>query len=172
MQVTITAVIVCKSCRTILPVTSYLTLFSGEKKIRLRLKKCSVRCPRRGICYGVVWRDRREAEGPHLLPLPDALVDKLGERRARDEAARPGRHRQLPALVRHLPPGDGDHGDAMAHHALEDVVVHRLVVRAGRDGPVVSREHPDTIRTEGEGGPMRLGWFQSGRVPVLVLFSV
>ena len=88
----------------------------------------------------MVWRDSREAEGPHLLPLPDALVDKLRERRALDEAARPGRHHQLSVLVHHLTPRDGDHGHAVAHHALEDVVVHRLVVRASRDGPAVRGE--------------------------------
>lgn len=50
-----------------------------------------------------------------------------------DESAVSWRHLQLALLVDHLTPGDSDYGHTVALHALEDVVVHRLVVRLGWD---------------------------------------
>lgn len=64
-----------------------------------------------------------------LIPLVNPLVDKLGEGLSGDEPAVAWRHLQLTLLVDHFASGDGHHGDAVTLHALEDVVVHRLVVR-------------------------------------------
>lgn len=71
---------------------------------------------------------------PHwtdLLPLMDPLVNKLREGFSMDESAVSWRHLQLALLVDHLTPGDGDYGDTVALHALEDVVVQCLVVGLG-----------------------------------------
>lgn len=66
-----------------------------------------------------------------LLPLLDPLVNKLREGFSMDESAVSWRHLQLPLLVDHLTPGDSDYGHTVALHALEDVVVHCLVVGLG-----------------------------------------
>lgn len=66
-----------------------------------------------------------------LLPLLDPLVHKLREGFPMDESAVSWRHLQLALLVDHLAPGDRDYGHAVALHALEDVVVHCLVVGLG-----------------------------------------
>lgn len=66
-----------------------------------------------------------------LLPLLDPLVNELGEGFSVDESAVSLRHPQLPLLVDHLAPGDGDDWHTVALHALEDVVVQRLVVGFG-----------------------------------------
>ena len=66
-----------------------------------------------------------------LLPLSDSFVNKLRERLSMDEFAMSWGHRQLPFLIDHFASGDGDNRDAVALHALEDVVVHSLVVGLG-----------------------------------------
>lgn len=63
-----------------------------------------------------------------LLPLLDSFVNKLREGFSVDEFAVACRHVQLPLLVDHFASGDGDDRHAVALHALEDVVVHSLVV--------------------------------------------
>lgn len=70
-----------------------------------------------------------------LIPLVNPLVDELGEGLPVDEPAVARRHLQLALLIDHLAPGDGHHGNAVTLHALEDVVVHRLVVSLCGDCP-------------------------------------
>lgn len=63
-----------------------------------------------------------------LIPLPDSLVHILREGLPVDESSVSRRHRQPSLLIDHFAPRDGDDGDAVALHALEDVVVHGLMV--------------------------------------------
>lgn len=70
-----------------------------------------------------------------LIPLVNPLVNEFREGFSVDESAVARRHLQLTLLVDHSASGDGHHGDAVALHALEDVVVHSLVVRPCGDFP-------------------------------------
>lgn len=66
-----------------------------------------------------------------LLPLLYSFIDKFREGFPVDEFAVPLRHLQPSILIHHFAPGDGDHRDTVALHALEDVVVDSLVMRLG-----------------------------------------
>lgn len=66
-----------------------------------------------------------------LLPLLDAFINEFREGFSVDEFAMPLCCLQSPILIDHFAPGDGDDRDAVALHALEDVVVHSLVVSLG-----------------------------------------
>lgn len=72
---------------------------------------------------------------PDLIPLVNPLVDKLGEGLSVDESAMAWRHLQLTLLVDHFTSWDGHHRDAVALHALKDVVVHSLVMGLSWDFP-------------------------------------
>lgn len=92
------------------------------------------------MCYQR-WRAHGAVSGPVLsgnmwdltdLPsLLDSFVNELRERFPVDERAVARGHVQLPVFVDHFASGDGDDRDAVALHALEDVVVHSLVVGLG-----------------------------------------
>lgn len=66
-----------------------------------------------------------------LVPLLDSFVNKLREGFPGDESSGPWGHLQLPVLIHHPASGDGEDGDAVALHALKDVVVYSLVVCFG-----------------------------------------
>lgn len=74
----------------------------------------------------------------HLVSLPDPFVNEVRERSSVNEPSLTRWDVELPVLINHFPSGDGDYGDAVALHALKDVVVHGLVVGLGWYPPAES----------------------------------
>lgn len=67
----------------------------------------------------------------NLLSLIHPLVHKLGEGLPGNESTLSRTGQNFSILICHLSPGDGHHGNTVAHHALKDVVVHGLMVSFG-----------------------------------------